>query len=97
MSNITQFTTGGVKSIQSGIYTVLTGGTPNFTITISTVNPVKCMVILNGGYQYSQDNVLSQLVSLTATVLTVRGPYWYYSGGGGWQGSQATWQIVEYY
>ncbi len=94
MSNITQFTTGGVKSIQTGIWISPDGNTNFIPITISAVNPAKCMVIINGGYHYSQNNIFSEFISLTATVLTVYGP-WYYASG--WYGSRATWQVVEYY
>lgn len=95
MSNITQFTTGGVKSIQSGVWTSPNTTPSNIAITISAVNPAKCVVIVNGGYHYNLNNVFSEFISLTATVLTVYGPYYY--TGSAWYGNQATWQVVEYY
>jgi len=96
MSNITQFTTGGVKSVQFGSYTGTTGFVQN-AITISTINPAKATVILNGGYFYSAGGYAAQLpylISLTATVLTVQGPHLYSTS---WSGQTGTWQVVEYY
>ena len=95
MSNITQFTTGGVKSVQYGTWISPHTTTNNIAITISAVNPAKCMVIINGGYHYSQNNIFAEFISLTATVLTVYGPCYYSSPS--WYGNQATWQVVEYY
>ena len=92
MSNITQFTTGGVKSIQFGLWTSPAGGVT--TVTISTVNPAKCMILVNGGYHFNANNIFAEATALTATVLTLYGPL-YYSGA--WYGSQATWQIIEFY
>lgn len=95
MSNLTQFTTGGVKSVQGGSYSTPTGGS-NYAITISTINPAKAMVILNGGYNYgSYQTIMPAFVSLTATTLTVYGPFYYTSGA--WNGTGGSWQVVEYY
>lgn len=95
MSNITQFTTGGVKSIQYGTYAPAAGGLGNSVITISSINPVKAMVVLNGSYVYgSYWSVFATLVSLTATTLTVNGPFYYTSS---WLGYTGSWQVIEYY
>ena len=64
MSNITQFTTGGVKSVQYGTWISPHTTTNNIAITISAVNPAKCMVIINGGYHYSQNNIFAEFISL---------------------------------
>ena len=96
MSNITQFTTGGVKSVQFGSY-VPAAGAVNTAITISSVNPAKVTVLLNGGYVYSYSGyaaILPSLVSITATTLTVYGPHLYTTS---WSGQTGTWQLVEYY
>jgi hypothetical protein len=97
MSNITQFTTGGVKSVQSGTASAA-GGSVNTAITISSINPAKTVVTLNGGYIHSYDTYACQLpyiVSLTATTLTINGAHFY--NGSAWTGQPTSWQVVEYY
>ena len=101
MSNLTQFTTGGVKSIQSGSYSTSNGGSST-AISISTVNPLKCMVIISGGYfDLTTNNVLNpiiiqaQLSAIAATVLTLYGPF--YRNSSYWMSSSANWQLIEYY
>ena len=95
MSNITQFTTGGVKSVQRGTY-IGTAGAATNNITISTINPAKAIVTVNGGYAYGgYSSIFPSLISLTATTLTVNGPHLYY--GSAWSGTDGSWQVVEYY
>lgn len=97
MSNITQFTTGGVKSVQFGTYSPAGGG-GNTAITISSINPAKAVVTLNGGYIHSYDSYacdLPYVVSLAATTLTVHGAHFY--NGSAWGGQTTSWQVVEYY
>jgi hypothetical protein len=94
MSNITQFTTGGVKSVQRGTYVGTIYNAYN-AITISTINPAKAIVTVNGGYAYGgYSSIFPYLISLTATVLTVQGPHLY---SGSWAGIDGSWQVVEYY
>ena len=70
---------GGVKSVQRGTYTFSSSNTG--TITISTVNPDKCMVLIDNGIvgtsaassskNYTGTAYGSYLVSLAETKLTV--------------------------
>ena len=97
MSNITQFTTGGVKSIQYGVSAG--GADVNVVISISTINPAKSVVILSpGGYTYvnSQANAYTtcRLIALTSISFTVFGPWYYYYGTYAFPFS---WQVIEYY
>ena len=59
MSTLSQFSGGGVKSVQEGYVSSLysgsigVAGTRDFAyldITISSVNPSKCLVIFDGGF-----------------------------------------------
>ena len=99
MSNITQFTTGGVKSVQRGVYSAVDGESNLTTVTISAVNPAKSMVLLNGTFIYqggsTPSTLFNRLTSLTATVLTIYGPYYYANAT--WYGHVGSWQVVEYY
>jgi len=97
MSNLTQFTTGGVKSIQYGVGSG--GAGVNTVITISTINPAKSIVILSpGGYGFIntsyQTTPTCYLVALTSTSFTTFGPSYYYSG---YSGISFSWQVIEYY
>lgn len=97
MSNITQFTTGGVKSVQYGIGTG--GAATNVVTTISTINPAKSVVILSpGGYGFIttsyQTTPTCYLVALTSTSFTTFGPYYYNAG---YSGLAFSWQVIEYY
>ncbi|MDD3041088.1 BppU family phage baseplate upper protein [Bacteroides sp.] len=60
-----------IKSIQRGVVTVNNGGTTTFTI--SSVNPAKCQVVLNGmGKTSGGDICVPYLFSLTETFLTIK-------------------------
>lgn len=63
-----------IKSVQRGV--ISNQSTIEVTVSISTVDPNKCMVILNGGISdidnsYSQSVTAPYLVSLTNTQLKV--------------------------
>jgi len=98
MSNLTQFTTGGVKSIQYGVASA--GANVNLVTTISTINPAKSVVILSPGwYTYINSQAATYgtcyLVALTSTSFTVYGPWHLY--GGTYTGGNFSWQVIEYY
>jgi hypothetical protein len=107
MSNITQFTTGGVKSVQRGIFSAVgtyttttpTTGANSTAITISAVNPAKAVVTLAGGLHWGGTGItiLYELISITATTLTVFGPFYTTYSAGPWYGYDCSWQVVEYY
>jgi hypothetical protein len=97
MSNLTQFTTGGVKSIQFGVNAGAYD--TNVVVSISTINPAKSVVILSpGGYTYvnSQANAYTtcRLIALTSSSFTAYGPFYYYNGTYAFPFS---WQVIEYY
>lgn len=83
---------GAVKSVQRGTKVQAPGGT---TITISSVNPLKSIVTLNGvsGYD-NQTGTLRQLIlpyieSVTSTSIVVKGTDVF--------SSTFSWQIIEFY
>lgn len=75
-------TVGVVKSIQRGVYNGALNSSPGTPISISTVNPNKCMVIAEGNGQ------VGTCVSLTANTLTLIGPN---------SITRCSWQVVEFY
>ena len=85
---------GAVKSVQRGTV----AGTPNKSteITISTVNPSKCLVLLNvneiGGNGY---NYLPTVYSLTATKLTITQTYISFTSEN--NTTNISWQVIEFY
>ncbi len=80
-----------VKSVQRG-------RTTSTTISISTVNPNKCVVILNGELScvtisgVVKDVYTPSLVSITSTTLTITANS--YSSG---PTVYSSWQVVEFY
>jgi len=106
MSNLTQFTTGGVKSIQTGVS--FNGAGANMgqyseaqtvSVTISAVNPAKSYIILNlGGYVFVSTGYYAltpALASLTSTAFTYIGGY--YVSGAYTYYNRISWQVIEYY
>ena len=85
---------GTVKSVQRGSYTPPNGGS-NYSISISAINPAKSLVFLYGGYSAggTSASIDPTPQSLTSTVLTVYGPFYY---GSQWTGFGGYWQIIEY-
>ena len=85
---------GAVKSVQRGTV----AGTPNNSteITISTVNPNKCLVLLGvnelGGNGY---NYLPTVYSLTATKLTITQTYISFTSEN--KTTNISWQVIEFY
>ena len=94
MSNITQFTTGGVKSIQFGVYTTASPGYGNNVVNISTVNPAKVVVLVQGALVYGGYGYVPYPTVITATSITFIGPSYYSTP---WNGTTASWQVIEYY
>ena len=86
--------TGAVKSVQRGTYTSSSGGVAT-PISISTINPTKSIVILNGGMGYYGVNYTYSpyVMSLTSITLYVFGPYYY---GSSYVSLPGSWQIIEY-
>lgn len=79
-----------IKSIQRG---VSDGGSTNITITISTVNPGKCMVILDHeGGSVDTSYYTPYLIGISSTSFVtspsyVSGPYFI----------RFSWQVIEFY
>lgn len=83
-----------VKSVQRGRATP--EGNSNTAITIKTVNPDKCLVLLEGtrtGSSYA--TTVPTLVSLTSTVLTVSPSGQSISGN--YNVHEFSWQVIEFY
>ena len=80
-----------IKSIQSGVHAGNTS-TYDIPITISAVNPAKCMVILNPAAIYLNGNshCVPMLKSLTSTQLTVS------ASGNSSSSAQFSWQVIEF-
>ena len=85
---------GAVKSVQRG--TVTGGVDKNIDITISTVNPSKCLVILGvseiAGEGY---NMLPIPYSLTSTKLTITQSYISFTSSN--NEITVSWQVIEFY
>ena len=80
-----------VKSIQRGVHSG--SATENITISISTVNPSKCMVLL----QSTRDTTnLPSLVSIASTSFTVTTSSSVYSTSPN-TASPFSWQVIEFY
>lgn len=83
---------GAVKSVQRGV--IETNTEANKAITITTVNPAKCLVLLNtsgiAGTNYTDH---ATLVSLTSTVLTIKGA----AISGADTLLTISWQVIEFY
>lgn len=90
---------GGIKVVKS----VQRGVTTKTSITISTVNPQKCLVILNNSflsYGYGSGNYISYVYgsivkSLTENNLTITKNYYDYSSSESY--TEVSWQIIEFY
>ena len=83
-----------VKSVQRGRATP--EGNSNTAIKINTVNPDKCLVLLEGtrtGSSYA--TTVPTLVSLTSTVLTVSPSGQSISGN--YNVHEFSWQVIEFY
>lgn len=99
MSTLSQFSGGGIKSIQSGS----SSGTANRTVTISAVNTTKTVVYsscASGAYRFSTDPataVIDGCYLLNSTTLQIVAGY--RATGGGYSNDAATvyYQVVEYY
>jgi uncharacterized protein YoxC len=90
-STVNSIPKGAVKSVQRGVH----GGsaTDNITITINTVNPSKCMVLL----QRTRDTTnLPSLVSIASTSFTVTTSSAVYSTSPN-TASPFSWQVIEFY
>lgn len=85
-----------VKSVQSGKATIsgtaYYGATP-VSVSINSVTPTKCLVILNGGINISGMYVSVILNSLTANTLKVSTGYGISSAATG----HFSWQVIEFY
>jgi ABC-type transporter Mla subunit MlaD len=80
-----------VKSVQRGVHSG--SATDNITITINTVNPSKCMVLL----QRTRDTTnLPSLVSIASTSFTVTTSSAVYSTSPN-TASPFSWQVIEFY
>lgn len=91
LTNLVNSTGGAVKSVQRGVH----GGsaTDNITITINTVNPSKCMVLL----QRTRDTTnLPSLVSIASTSFTVTTSSAVYPTSPN-TASPFSWQVIEFY
>lgn len=92
----------GIKSIQRGLCT--DASETNINISISTVNPDKCVVLLTpvmftlgGGDASSISYVyLPTLVSISQNVIIVTPSHSRLPSGGGNSG-QIQWQVIEFY
>ena len=83
-----------VKSVQRGILPATESLDDSYTVTISTVNPEKCVVLFdNRILSHSNPVHGAAFISLTATALTVRRPV----AVGLTSYAQCMWQIIEYY
>lgn len=85
--------TGAVKSVQRGSFLGKIGnnsmGLDN-VISINSVNPAKCFVIINTLYSSSRDNTFGMaayLYDLTSTKLTVKA----------FSGAYFSWQVIEFF
>lgn len=79
-----------IKSIQRGTFTSYKN--ENISITISEVNPDRCVVILDGvGTTYNYPTSVS-LVSLTENTLTVQTP----SLSSSTYAGTYSWQVIEF-
>lgn len=81
-----------VKSIQRGSLEPTGSGAPEVTVNINTVNPDKCMVLLNTSLIMGGDTAYTPaLLELTATSFTV-------TWNGTWSdGRVFSWQVIEFY
>ena len=84
---------GVVKSVQRGVTKLTNNASTNVTININSVDPDKCMVIINSdkvidGYT----SYLSILTSLTETELTLS-----FAGAPNVSGGSISWQVIEFY
>jgi hypothetical protein len=100
-TNVTNSVKGMVKSIQRGI--VGKSGTSDVSVTISSVTPSRCIVIINGGVAASYYNFGGSFVgthayvsSLSATTLAIGGGVCQYNGADVWYGSTISWQVIEF-
>ena len=89
-----------VKSVQRGVANL--GRTYDYSggydygganISISSINPNKSIVILNGGICMSSWTADGYLYSLTSTSLVIRCPKWPDDD----RTSPASWQVIEFY
>ena len=103
-------TYGAVKSVQRG---TVSGSSPTVTVTVSSVNPAKCLLIVaggatytssyrNGGYQGEGDSTVMRAPtpgSVSATSISVTQGYLYYRPGSDWVYAcyGASWQLIEFY
>lgn len=89
-----------IKSIQRGVL-VITGTNQTGTVTITSVDTDKSVVIYGGTKQHRQDNwslSLSPDAYLTLTnSTTVTVTRYYHSGSPGVVQTDLPWQVVEYY
>ena len=84
-----------IKSVQRGVFKQEVGSNSTYTINISTINPSKAFVILNGStcLQSSEYNTDVYLVNLNATSFTIG-----FDGGKNYYASNVpiSWQVIEY-
>ena len=110
IANSTGVLYGAVKSVQRG---TVSGSSPTVSVTISAVNPAKCLLLVdggvtytstyrNGGYQGEGDPTVMRAPvpgSVTATSISVTQSYLYYRPGSDWAYAcyGASWQLIEFY
>ena len=82
-----------VKSVQRGVFSYTDTSTGSKTINISTINPSKSLVILNGATN-SGNNALIILESLSASSFVVNSNSLTVST---LSGSRFSWQVIEFY
>lgn len=108
MSNLTQFTTGGVKSIQFGVAYPGAGSTVGsiaqsyaFSVTISTINPAKSYVIIDwSGYTAISSSYYCYspgLATITSNAFTYTGGWYQIVSNSDVYPNRVSWQVVEYY
>lgn len=85
--------TGAVKSVQRGIFVGKDEGGPmdfDNVISINSVNPAKCFVIINtlhSSYRDETFGMAAYLYDLTSTKLTVKA----------FRGAYFSWQVIEFF
>ena len=75
-----------IKSVQKGVTSSSSGGSTTNTITISTVNPAKCLVLLDIGHGGSSSTGGCYLASISSTSISIRLTY----------AGDCSWQVIEF-
>jgi hypothetical protein len=102
---INLFTSGGsIKSVQRGVTTGYSGGSTDAgkDITISAVNPAKCIVQFDGfpldgaGVTNTATQRPPYVTSLTSTTLSIKGGNYTQSGSSTLQARSFSWTVTEF-